>query len=225
MWSSCGPLSAQVPGIHLRGNFLPSPPLSQPQACSSVFWRQKEARTASWQNSTKKKKKSCLSYLRAKQWAIDSATNFLMPLFWDKDGSQQNKKEIWTLLKAVTQTDSGLFPSGNKVNKLSQCENKFSSVYGIDLHDEYNKVSFTERDWALKKVFSTVSWWNSGRGTGRSTLGHQADQQEEPGDFRNPVSESSQIAPHQLNALYISFSLPDHWLWSHQTPPCLGYLF
>ena len=221
MWSSCGPLSAQVTGIHLRGNFLPSPLLSPPQACSSAFWRQRGAGTASWQ---KPHQKSCLSYLKAKQWDTDSVIHFPMPLFGDKEDSQQNKKQIRMLLKVVRQTDSGHFPSGNKINKWNQCEDKFSSVYGIVLHAEYNRVSFTEKHWALKKVFSIGSWWDSRRGSGRSTLGHQADQRE-LGDFRNPVGESSQIAPHQLNVLYMNFSLPVHWFWSHQTPPCLGYLF
>ena len=215
MWSRCGPLSAQVTGIHLRGNFLPSPPLSPPQACSPAFWRQRWAGTANWQRPHQKK--SCLSYLRAKQWDTDSAIHFPMPLFGDKEDSQQNKQQIRILLKIVRQTDSGHFPSGNKINKWSQCEDKFASVYGIVLYTDYNRVSFTDRDWALKKVFSIVS-------SGRSTLGHQADQQELR-DFRNPVGESSQIAPHQLNVLHMNFSLPAHWFWSHQTPSCLGYLF
>lgn len=92
-------------------------------------------------------------------------------------------------------------PSGNKINKWSQREDKVSCVYGIVLHAEYNRVSFTERDRALKKVFSIVCWWDSRTGWGRSTLGHQADQQE-LGVFRNPVSKSSQIAPPATCTLY-----------------------
>lgn len=59
-----------------------------------------------------------------------------MSLFGDKEDSQQNKKQIWMVLKVVRQTDSGHFPSGNKRNKWSQREDKFSSVYGIVLHAE-----------------------------------------------------------------------------------------
>lgn len=51
--------------------------------------------------------KSCLSYLSAKQWDTDPAIHFPMPLLGDKEDRQQNKKQIWMLLKVVRQTDSG----------------------------------------------------------------------------------------------------------------------
>lgn len=83
---------------------LPTP---STQLC---FLKTERSRDSQLAELHKGKKKSCLSYLRAKQWDIDSATNFPMPLSGDKDDSQQNKKQIWRLLKAVTQTDSGHFP-------------------------------------------------------------------------------------------------------------------
>lgn len=80
-----------------------------------------------------------------------------MPLSGDREDSQQNKKQIWTLLKVVKQTDASRFPSGNKINRWSQRKDKFSSTYGSVLHAEYSRVSFTEWDRALKKVFSSIS--------------------------------------------------------------------
>lgn len=151
--------------------------------------------------------------------------SFSSAFIWVQGGQPTKQgQQIRMLLKVARQTDLGCFPLGNKINKWSQREDKFSSVYGTVLHAEYKGISFTEMDWALKKVFSIVGWWASGSGSGRSAMGHQAHQQQ-PRGFRNPVGESSQIAPHQLNVMYMSFSLPVHRLQSHQSPPWLGYLF
>lgn len=90
---------------------LPTPSM---QLCFLKTERSRDSQLAELHKKKKKKKTSCLSYLRAKQWDIDSATTFPMPLSGDKEDSQQNKKQIWTLLKAVTQTDSGHFPQATK---------------------------------------------------------------------------------------------------------------
>lgn len=153
------------------------------------------------------KKKSCLSYLRAKQWDTDSAIHFPMPLFGDKEDSQQNKKQIRMLLKVIRQTDSGHFPSGNKINKWRQCKDKFASVHGIVLHAEYNRVSFAERDRALKKVFSVVSWWDSRRGSGRSAPGRSTGARGFQKSSRWELPDSSMPAKCTVYELFFASSL------------------
>lgn len=115
-----------------------------------------------------------LIHLRAKWWDTDSAFPFPVLLFGDNSKSQQNKKKIWMLM-FVRQTDSGHFPSDTKLNKWSQCEDKSLSVYSMVLHSEYERVFFTEKDWALKKVFSMVSWWDYRWDLERSVWNHQAE--------------------------------------------------
>lgn len=115
-----------------KGKLSPISSFSQPQACRSVFWRQRGAGTASWQNSTKKE----LSFLISGQ----SNETLIQPLIFQclYLGTRMTASKIrgkyercWRLSRRVR-----TLPSGNKMNKLSQCENKFSSVYGIVLHDE-----------------------------------------------------------------------------------------
>lgn len=155
MWSSCGPLSARLTGIHLKGNFLPSPPFPTPsrQPSASAFSSLKKERGRDSQLAETPLLKATLFHLRAKQWDTDSAVHIPMPLFGDDKDSEQNKKKIWMLLKVVGQTDSGCFPSGNKISKWSQCGGEFWSVYSIVLHAEYNRVLY-RKGWSFKEGIS-----------------------------------------------------------------------
>lgn len=150
MWSSCGPLSARLTVIHLKGNFLPSPPLPTP---SRQPFSLKKERGRDSQLAETPLLKVTLFHLRAKQWDTDSAVHFPLPLFGDNKDSQQNKKKIWMLLKVVRQTGSGCFPSGNKINKWSHCGGKFWSVYSIVVHAEHNRVLYG-KGWSFKEGIS-----------------------------------------------------------------------
>lgn len=89
--------------------------------------------------------------------------SFSSAFIWVQGGQPTKQgQQIRMLLKVARQTDLGCFPLGNKINKWSQREDKFSSVYGTVLHAEYKAISFIERDWALKKgIFNSrlVGFW------------------------------------------------------------------